>query len=144
MVKNVVTAHAVPSLLAAFAAVMAASLAVAQEKVPEVKIEAARTVKVVGRTASGAPIEVVQLSRRINYSDLDLSTESGANELQARVKHNAEEACKELDRLYPLGTTEGPGKEGKSCVKDAIDGAMVQARAAVDAAKTMRSAKAPG
>ncbi len=119
-------------------------MAAAQEKVPEIRIEAGRSVKAVGRTASGVPIEVVQVVHRINYSDLDLATESGASELQARVKHTAEEACKQLERLYPVSTSEGPGKEGKSCVKDAVDGAMVQARAAVDKAKTMRSAKAPG
>ncbi len=109
MVKNVVTARVVP-LLTAIALAAATSLVAAQEKVPEIKIEAGRSVKAVGRTTTGVPIEVVQVVHRINYSDLDLSTEAGATELQARVKHTAEEACKQLDRLYPVGTTEGPGK----------------------------------
>lgn len=102
----------------------------AAEQAGQLVVEATRQTKVVGRSYTGNPIEVVSLTRRVAYSDLDLSTQSGASELEKRVNETAQAACKQLDTLYPLTTPSGP-----SCVKDAVDGAMVQAHAAVSAAK---------
>jgi len=138
--------RAVQLVLAGAGFAMANAVATAQEKseTAEVKIEAARPVERIGRTSSGAPIEIVQLTRRVSYADLDLATHEGAKELENRVNETAKAACKQLDTLYPLGTSQGPGTRGLHCVKDAVAGAMPQLRAAVTAAeKRVRSAELP-
>jgi UrcA family protein len=101
----------------------------AAEPVGEVTVEAKRETKVVGRSYTGAPIELVSLTRRVSYADLDLKTQIGAAELEKRVNETAQAACKQLDDLYPLTAPGGP-----SCVKGAVEDAMTQARAAIAAA----------
>jgi UrcA family protein len=101
----------------------------AAEEVGKVTVEAKRETQVVGRSYTGAPIELVTLTRRVSYADLDLTTQSGAAELEKRVNETAQAACKQLDDLYPLTA---PG--GQSCVKGAVEDAMEQARAAIAAA----------
>jgi len=99
----------------------------------QVNIEASRSVnrKTVGMTYTGIPIEELQLTRRVGYSDLDLASPSGAKELEKRIEQTAREACKQLDSLYPL---EVWLTDRETCVKQAIDGAMAQAKTAIAAA----------
>jgi UrcA family protein len=123
-----------------------ASAIAQQTETSEVKIEAVRSVQRVGTSTTGAPIEIVQLTRKVSYADLDLATHRGALELERRINDTAKAACKQLDALYPVSTSEGPGTAGKSCVKDAVDGAMIQARASIAAAEkatAIHSAEAP-
>lgn len=139
--------RAVPFALASAALVLSSTPAFSQHTssdTSEVRIEAARSVERIGRSSTtGAPIEIVQLTRRVNYSDLDLATQAGAHELEKRIKETSREACGQLDKLYPVGTSEGPGTKGLNCVQDAIDGAMLQARTAIAAAeRPTRSAEA--
>jgi UrcA family protein len=115
---------------------MAAGGVFAAEEVGELTVEATRETKVVGRSYTGAPIELVSLTRRVSYADLDLVTSSGAAELEKRVNETAKAACKQLDELYPLTAPGGP-----ACVKSAVDEAMVEVRTAVSAAQA--KAKAP-
>lgn len=130
-----------PIVLASAGLAFSSALAVADQKasdMSEVRIEAARhvTAKRIGQSATtGAPIEIVQLTRRVNYSDLDLATHVGALELENRIKATAREACRQLDMLYPYGTEEGMGTQGLHCVDDATGGAMLQARTAIAAAE---------
>jgi len=49
----------------------------------------------------GTPIEVVSLSRTVSFADLDLATETGANELRKRILYGALAACDDLDAKYP-------------------------------------------
>jgi len=103
----------------------------------QVTIQAGRgvvTKKQVGTTYTGIPIELVQLSRRVGYSDLDLSTTAGVDELRNRIQNTAKEACHQLDVLYPLGAPDRDSGTAQ-CVQEAIDGATPQARAAVAAAQ---------
>ena len=116
--------------LVAAGVVVASGPALAQETA-QVTIQAERTAKVVGRSYTGVPIELVTLTRRVSYADLDLSTHTGATELEKRVSDTAKDACKQLDTLYPLTASAG----GPSCVKKATDDAMVQAHAAIAAAE---------
>lgn len=147
MTTSVAASCSTQVVLTAFALAMISASAIAQQtETSEVKIEAARSVQRVGTSTVGAPIEIVQLTRRVSYADLDLTTHRGALDLETRINDTAKAACKQLDTLYPLGTTEGSGKGGKSCVKDAVDGAMVQAKASIAAAQkaeSIRSAEAP-
>jgi UrcA family protein len=83
----------------------------------------------VGRTNSGAPVEMISLTRRVDYKDLDLKQQVSVAELETRVKEVAEEACAQLARAYPLSDPQTP-----DCVKDAVQKAMVGVKAAVAAA----------
>ena len=58
------------------------------------------------------------------YSDLDLKNPADAERLMTRIDHIAQDACKYLDRLYPLNTDpdcfqKSVGK-ARAAAKDAI------------------------
>jgi len=107
-----------------------AGFANAAQQLEEITIESGRMAKeVVGRSSStGASIELINA----NYSDLDLSTHSGAFELQKRVEITAKSAYRELDRLFPLSVS----RSGTQlCVNKAMNSAKVQVQAAVESAE---------
>jgi UrcA family protein len=142
MMINIATVRTTRVILAAAAVAVASSGAVAQQSdVPEVKIEASRSVTRVGTSTIGAPIELVQVIRRVSYKDLDIATPSGATELQKRIRATAQSACKQLDTLYPLERV-----DTTSCVKEAVNHSTAQVQAAIasaERAKTVCSAEAP-
>jgi len=72
-------------------------------------------VTVEGRPSKGPP---ETFDYRVGYSDLDLRTEQGRQELANRIQIAAAYACKKVDE--PNG----------ACRADAVSHAMVQARAA--------------
>jgi UrcA family protein len=100
---------------------------------PPITVQASHAVtqKQVGMSYTGIPIEQVQLSRHVGFSDLDLSTPAGQAALEKRIKAVAEEACKQLKTLYPL---EQWDTDNRTCVADAVQHAMEQAKAAAAAA----------
>jgi UrcA family protein len=51
--------------------------------------------------AQGAPIEVVSLSKTVNFADLDLTTSVGADEFKKRIMYAALDACDQLEAEYP-------------------------------------------
>jgi UrcA family protein len=142
MMINIATIRTTRVILAVAAIAVAGAGAIAQQSnLPEVKIEAARSVTRVGTSTIGAPIELVQIIRRVSYKDLDIATTSGATELQKRIRDTAQAACKQLDTLYPLEHI-----DTTSCVRDAVNGSTAQTQAAIasaERAKTVRSAEAP-
>jgi UrcA family protein len=89
------------------------------------------TQKQVGMSYTGIPIEQVQLSRQVGYSDLNLSTPAGRAALDKRITTVAQEACKQLQTLYPL---EQWDTGNRTCVADAVEHAMQQAQSAAAAA----------
>src|SRR5271170_4436143 len=116
---------------------IAGSSAFAQDSsnLPPITVQASHgvTQKQVGVSYTGIPIEQVQLSRHVGYSDLDLSTPAGQAALEKRIKAVAQEACKQLQTLYPL---EQWDTGNRTCVADAVKQAMQQAKsAAASAAK---------
>jgi UrcA family protein len=132
MNTNISTLRAMQLAVVAAGAVMASAAALAAAT-PEVTVEAARQAKVevIERSASGVTTQLITLTRRVSYRDLNLTIVAGENELTKRVNDTAKAACKELDDLYPL--TRSPA-ESAACVKKATDDAMVQVRAAITAA----------
>jgi UrcA family protein len=103
--------------------------------------KAAAISKVVGRSAStGAPIEHLTLTWSVPFVDLDLSTQSGAAELEKRVDARARAVCEELDKLFPL-TTPSPGSP--DCVKAAVAGAKPQVNRVIAAAKKAQEGPKP-
>ncbi len=97
----------------------------------EVTVIAPRViVRDVGHDAAGAATEEVSLTRRVTYADLDLNKQADVDKLEKRIDDMAQVACDQLAALYPLA-----GPDSPDCVREAIDGAMSQEHAAVDAAK---------
>lgn len=81
--------------------------------------------RVIGREASGIPIEEVSLSAVVRYSDLDMKTSQGAAALDKRVKETADSICRKLEADYPVGRP-----NAVACAKEAVAKAAAQVRAA--------------
>ena len=105
---------------------IAASTAVAQP-LEVVTVEAARATKV-GQTVHGVPIDEITIRSRVSYADLDLTTAAGALELENRIRATAESNCRKIKVEFPA-----EGSSEASCIKDAVDGAMQEARKVIDA-----------
>ena len=56
----------------------------------------------VERSSSGIPIEDVSLSVPVNSQGLDLTTQSGLNAMERRVRDAATSACDEISRQHPF------------------------------------------
>ena len=134
--RNNLRAGRIPLLLSACAA---SALVIAAEPVPgpEITISAERpSGTVVGRTSSGAQIVMYEVSYRLSYQDLDLATSAGADELRKRVQSAASSACKDLEKLHPLG------KPDSSCARKTAENSMPQAERAISSAQAKEVAKA--
>lgn len=105
---------------------IAASAAVAQP-LEVVTVEAARATTV-GQTMHGVPIDEITIRSRVSYADLDLTTASGALELENRIRATAESSCKKLDVKFPA-----EGSSEAACVKNAVEAAMLEARKIIEA-----------
>jgi UrcA family protein len=85
-----------------------------------------------GSAGSTVHYDLISVKYAVKYSDLDLSTNSGAVELEHRIKAAAKKGCADIDKQYPLAT---PASSDKPCVKTAVDGAMAKAHDAIAAAE---------
>jgi UrcA family protein len=79
--------------------------------------------KQVAMSCAGIPIEEVSLSRHVGFSDLNLKTPAGKDELDKRIKAVAKEACEQIKKLYPL---EQRDTDTRICITDAVKGATEQ------------------
>ena len=70
----------------------------------------------------------ISLRLIVLYTDLDLKSETGTARLMTRIDSAARDACKYLDRLYPLD----PDTE---CIDAAVASARPQADAAIAAVR---------
>ena len=114
---------------------IAAGYAMAQQ-LNEIVVETPRVERAKERTMTGAPIDIITVTHRVAYNDLDISTHSGAVALEARVKDSAKSACKEIEKLYPLMKSAAGDAD---CERTAVNKAMVQANEAIS--KAERTAK---
>jgi UrcA family protein len=105
---------------------IAASTAVAQP-LEVVTVEAARATTV-GQTMHGVPIDEITIRSRVSYADLDLTTASGALELENRIRATAESSCRKIDVQFPA-----EGSSEAACIKNAVEAAMQEARRVIDA-----------
>jgi len=106
---------------------LAGSAATAQP-MEVVTVEAA-TITVIGRSSTtGGAIKEIRIKTEVSYADLDLTTDAGAQALEKRVRDAAQSTCAEIQVDVPVqGSTEA------KCVKEAVDGAMGQVKAAIEA-----------
>ena len=82
------------------------------------------------RSAIGAEIRDVALSREVRFDDLDLRTAWGARELRARVRYTASNLCMKLDVRYPVSADNSP-----PCYSTAVRNAMYEADEAISDAR---------
>ena len=76
--------------------------------------------------------QVVSLTRHVSFADLDLSTSSGAKQLEVRVHEAANALCIELERKSALSPN---FTERFTCVNGAVANGMEHARAVIAAAE---------
>ena len=107
------------------------------QQIPEVVVEAPHVEKTTQGGPMGQRLPAVSIVYRVNYSDLNLGTHSGAVELEKRIKDTATKACQQLARLYPESTE---GETG--CVQGAVKSSMAQVNKAV--AEAEKAAKNKG
>jgi len=108
---------------------------IAMAQVPETTVEAPyHRPASAAKPAPGAKeaLPEVSVDYKVHYADLDLSTHSGAAQLEKRIRDAATQACQQLATLYPA-STEGVGKD--SCVESATKKAMAEASTAIAAAE---------
>lgn len=80
----------------------------------------------------GERTQVVTAKRVVSYADISLATASGEKVLDTRIRDAAHSACTELAQKYPVAAE---GDTTRKCIDNAIEGAMPDARKAIDAAK---------
>lgn len=76
---------------------------------------------------SGAPMIVTTVRLPVLYSDLDLKNPADAERLMTRIDRIGQDACKYLDRLYPLNTD-------PDCFQKSVGKAREAAKEAIAAA----------
>lgn len=80
---------------------------------------------------------LVSITRTVSYADLDLVRHSDVRTLERRINDEAVSICEKLDRLYGMA-----GSDYTRCIREAVRGAMVEARAAIaKAEKRSRTAQ---
>ena len=87
-------------------------------------------VKVIGHGTTGAPIEEVSASERIEYSHTMLMTNSGRALLEDRITAEARRLCEDLEKPGNMSS-----QTKTACVKQAVAGAKEQIAAAAAAQK---------
>jgi UrcA family protein len=95
----------------------------------EIEVIAPRLVRQeVERTPTGKT-ELISLTRRVSYDDLDLKRDGDLAQLDERIEDSAKQACERLAAMYPLSDPETP-----DCIDRAVASAKAQLREAVAAA----------
>lgn len=84
------------------------------------------------RSAIGAPIEDVSMSREVVIGDLDLRTGWGVRELRSRISYTATTLCNRLNAMYPVSADNSSDSD---CYRNAMRDAMAQAHDAIRAAR---------
>jgi len=79
--------------------------------------------------------QVITVSRKVNYHDLDLSKPADVSTLEQRVKQSAEDVCKELDRQYTSGDWTRI-KEERFCARDVYATGLAEVQMLASAART--------
>jgi UrcA family protein len=124
---------AMRAVAAGLAIASAPSFAQQQEIIVEApRIQVARPPSYAG----DVPVDVITVSHVVSYSNIDISTSSGAQVLKQRIADAAKAACKDIDTAYP---NRRPIAGDPPCEKGAIDAAMVKANAAIAAAEKARN-----
>jgi UrcA family protein len=121
------------AVLVAIGALLVGGPSLAQQT-SEVTVEAPHVEKTTQTGPMGQRQPALSIVYRVSYSDLNIATNSGAVELQKRIKDSATKACQQLVKLYPDST------EGETpCIQGAVKSAMDQANKAIATAEKAKS-----
>jgi len=104
----------------------------------EVRIQGAPVVTAEGWSHTGIQNQRVQLSQNVSYSDLNLATQSGENELKARVHNVADAICDRLGQSEEPRAAMDATAHHIQCVNSAVDDAMPNIRRAIASAQETR------
>ena len=98
---------------------------------PEIVVTAPRSVPVPTerRAFAGEPVLIATVKIAVRFGDLDLKNPGSADRLFSRIKRVAQDACGQLDRLYPLSPD-------PNCVANAVAEARPAAEKALKSAKS--------
>ena len=116
--------------LVMFGTLAFAGAAVAQEPEAEFVVSSTRASGVARGSLPGVPVEVISISQRVSYADLNLASTSGSQAMEERVRNTARTLCEKLDQKYPLS-----GVEVETCVRSTVGKALADVRTAAAAAE---------
>ena len=106
-----------------------AGAAFAQQPEGEFVISSSRTGALSHASVTGAS-DVISISARVSFADLNLATYSGSQEVEARVRSTAKTLCDKLEQMYPTSLI-----NIQSCVGNAVSKGMSDVRVAIAAAE---------
>ena len=116
--------------LVMFGTLAFSGVALAQEPGTEFVVTSIRSSGFAHSSLTGASDELVSISQRVSYADLNLATASGSREMEARVRNTAKALCQKLEEKYPFSST-----TVDSCVRSTVEKGLADVRTATEAAE---------
>jgi UrcA family protein len=134
-------ARALPAAMTAIALACASAVANGQESPSsqQVNIESGKIVTITPEhSRTGIRPQAIQLSNNVSYADLDLTSPSGAAQLENRIRDTANSVCRQLMEDSPPGNAIDQMLDQRTCVDAAVDGAMARAKQVIASAEAKR------
>lgn len=116
--------------LVMFGTLAFSGVALAQEPGTEFVVSSSRAGGLARGSVPGVLEEVILISQRVSYADLNLTSTEGSREMESRVIRTARTLCEKLDQKYPLS-----GVDAETCTRQAVKKGMADVRAATVAAE---------
>jgi UrcA family protein len=104
--------------------------ALAQETEDGFIVSSSRVSGLAHGSIPGVREEVISISQRVSYADLNLTSTEGSREMEARVIRTARTLCEKLDQKNPLA-----GVQMETCIRKTVNKGMADVRAATVAAE---------
>jgi len=76
------------------------------------------------------PTATINMSRGVNFHDLDLTSDADVATLETRVRQAADDICRELTRRFPRGRFARANAD-RDCARNATDSAMTEVKEVV-------------
>ncbi len=130
--------RAIPSAVALGLAISSGAVFAQNGDDQEVSIRGMPVVTSDGWSRTGIQNQRVQLSQNVSYSDLNLATQSGESELEARVHNVADAICDRLGQSDEPRAAIDATANHIQCVNSAVDNAMPHIRRAIASAEQAR------
>lgn len=100
--------------------------------IEEITVQAPVQRKDAGRTTIGGKVEIIELTSRINITDLDLSRVADVQELDLRIEEAAKASCEQLSSMDSI--VQMNQFDMGRCIRKAVDSATKQKEDAIAAA----------
>jgi UrcA family protein len=116
--------------LVMFGSLVFSGAALAQEAEAEFVVSSSRASGLTRGSLPGASEQIISISQRVSYADLNLASTAGSREMEERVRNTARTLCEKLDQKYPLS-----GVDVITCVRNTVSKSMADVRTATTAAE---------